>query len=246
MVEMSELLTAAQMRAIEQAAIDSGEVTGLELMERAGRGVVEAIFEEWPELAKTDHRAVVLCGPGNNGGDGFVVARMLAERGWEVEVYLYGDAGKLPPDARVNYERWREMGEVRPACDEQNTGEGVAGCDLMVDAVFGTGLARAVDDPCLWEWFWLFEDGLDLRGSGEVGAPRTVAVDIPSGLSADSGEVIGAEPAHGLRAPRVELTVTFHGLKRGHVLGEGPDLCGRVVVVDIGLGKWAGAAEGLS
>ncbi len=71
---MAELLTAAQMRAIEQAAIDSGEVTGLELMERAGRGVVEAIFEEWPEFAQTSHRAVVLCGPGNNGGDGFVVA----------------------------------------------------------------------------------------------------------------------------------------------------------------------------
>ena len=67
---MTELLTAAQMKAIEQAAIDSGEVTGLELMERAGRGVVEAVFEEWPGLAKTSHKAVVLCGPGNNGGDG--------------------------------------------------------------------------------------------------------------------------------------------------------------------------------
>ena len=76
---MTELLTAAQMRAIEAAAIASGEVTGLELMERAGRGVVEAVFEEWPELQATAHRAVVLCGPGNNGGDGFVVARLLEE-----------------------------------------------------------------------------------------------------------------------------------------------------------------------
>ena len=109
---MTELLTAAQMRAIEQAAIDSGEVTGLELMERAGAGVVEAIFEEWPELATTSHRAVVLCGPGNNGGDGFVVARLLKEWGWQVEVFLYGDEAKLPPDAKVNCERWREMGEV--------------------------------------------------------------------------------------------------------------------------------------
>ena len=78
---MTELLTAAQMKAIEQAAIDSGEVTGLELMERAGRGVVEAIFEEWPELSKTSHKAVVLCGPGNNGGDGFVVARLVERVG---------------------------------------------------------------------------------------------------------------------------------------------------------------------
>ena len=88
---MTELLTAAQMRAIEQAAISSGEVTGLELMERAGRGVVEAILEEWQEMALTTHKAVVLCGPGNNGGDGFVVARLLKDRGWEVEVFLYGD-----------------------------------------------------------------------------------------------------------------------------------------------------------
>src|SRR6056297_3031142 len=109
---MTELLTAAQMRAIEQAAIESGQVTGLELMERAGRGVVEAVFEEWPELAQAPHRAVVLCGPGNNGGDGFVVARLLKAWGWEVEVYLYGDGEKLPPDARVNYERWRAMGDV--------------------------------------------------------------------------------------------------------------------------------------
>ena len=97
---MTELLTAAQMRALEQAAIDGGEVTGLELMERAGRGVVEATFEEWPELRATSHRAVVLCGPGNNGGDGFVVARLLKEWGWEVEVFLYGNAEKLPADAR--------------------------------------------------------------------------------------------------------------------------------------------------
>ena len=110
---MSELLTAAQMRAIEAAAIASGAVTGLELMERAGAGVVAAVLEEWPEMALTSQRAVVLCGPGNNGGDGFVVARLLAGRGWAVEVYLYGDAGKLPPDARVNYERWCEVGEVR-------------------------------------------------------------------------------------------------------------------------------------
>ena len=94
---MTELLTAAQMRAIEAAAIASGEVTGLELMERAGRGVVEAIFEEWPELAQTSHRAVVLCGPGNNGGDGFVVARLLKQWGWEVEVFLYGDPADNPP-----------------------------------------------------------------------------------------------------------------------------------------------------
>ena len=110
---MTELLTAAQMRAIEEAAIASGEVTGLELMERAGRGVVEAILEWRPELATAPHRAVVLCGPGNNGGDGFVVARLLKERGWEVEVFLYGrdpaEIDRLPPDAAENARRWAAM-----------------------------------------------------------------------------------------------------------------------------------------
>ena len=143
---MTELLTAAQMRAIEAAAIASGEVTGLELMERAGRGVVEAIFEEWPELQQTSHRAVVLCGPGNNGGDGFVVARLLKEWGWEVEVFLYGDPEKLPPDARVNYERWCGMGEVRSLelfdpeqySPDLRTGEPTR--TWIIDALFGTGL----------------------------------------------------------------------------------------------------------
>src|SRR6056297_2346399 len=111
---MTELLTAAQMRATEQAAFESGDVTGLELMERAGRGVVTAMFEEWPNLAKAPHKAVVLCGPGNNGGDGFVVARLLKDWGWEVQVFLYGAPAKLPPDAKTNYQRWQEMGQVDP------------------------------------------------------------------------------------------------------------------------------------
>ncbi|MEL7404704.1 MAG: NAD(P)H-hydrate epimerase, partial [Pseudomonadota bacterium] len=137
---MVELLTAAQMRAIEQAAIESGEVTGLELMERAGRAVVEAIFEEWPELAKTSHRAVVLCGPGNNGGDGFVVARLLKEWGWEVEVFLYGDPEKMPPDAKVNYERWLELGSTAKLDQTPLALEEYEKYAVIVDAVFGTGL----------------------------------------------------------------------------------------------------------
>ncbi len=80
---MQNTITSSDMRALEQAAIASGRVTGLELMERAGQGVVEAVFEEWPELAKATHRAVVLCGPGNNGGDGFVVA-CLAPKFWAI------------------------------------------------------------------------------------------------------------------------------------------------------------------
>jgi hydroxyethylthiazole kinase-like uncharacterized protein yjeF len=219
---MTELLTAAQMRAIEQAAIASGEVTGLELMERAGRGVVEAIFEEWPELKATSHRAVVLCGPGNNGGDGFVVARLLKEWGWEVEVFLYGDPERLPPDARVNYERWRGMGEVIHYEGTWENPPSHMNADLVVDALFGTGLTR----PVTASFYLMWPEG-DLRCLPGVG--RVVAVDVPSGLCSDSGRGIGEQVA------LADLTVTFHRAKVGQFLADGPSLCGRVRVADIGL-----------
>ncbi|WP_136442304.1 NAD(P)H-hydrate dehydratase [Pacificoceanicola onchidii] len=218
---MTELLTAAQMRAIEQAAIQSGFVTGLELMERAGQGVVEAVFEEWPELAEGTRRAVVLCGPGNNGGDGFVVARLLKERGWTVEVFLYGEADRLPPDAKVNYERWGALGAVRaPGSD----GVPSVGCtsDLTVDAIFGTGLTRPVSFGEDYAGMALEEDQA-MRES-----TYRVAIDIPSGVCADSGRTLGSPFL-------ANLTVTFHAKKRGHVLGYGPGLCGRLRVADIGI-----------
>ncbi|MFM7443833.1 MAG: NAD(P)H-hydrate epimerase [Tabrizicola sp.] len=211
---MTELLTAAQMRAIEQAAIASGEVTGLELMERAGRGVVEAIFEEWPALKATSHRAVVLCGPGNNGGDGFVVARLLKEWGWEVEDFLYGDPERMPPDARANYERWVGIGEVRDIGTQQwDERPFPIPCDIVVDALFGTGLTRPVDLPVVAL--------LDARYPWAE--HRTVSVDVPSGLCADSGREIGENVV------AADLTVTFHWPRVGHVLGSGPSWCFKVV-----------------
>ncbi|WP_170759348.1 NAD(P)H-hydrate dehydratase [Ruegeria lacuscaerulensis] len=243
---MTELLTAAQMRAIETAAIESGQVTGLELMERAGRGVVEAIFEEWPELAKTSGRAVVLCGPGNNGGDGFVVARLLKEWGWEVEVFLYGDPQKLPQDAKVNYERWE--GRTRDTADLARAE--IQHPDVSIDALFGTGLTRAIEDPGLWELLWAHDDADDaweMRkwGSGtDIVPPRTVAIDLPSGLCSDSGKVLGGVfSQHGRRCARSALTVSFHSNKLGHVLSEAPAYCGRLVVKDIGLGPEVASAE---
>ncbi|UWP93209.1 NAD(P)H-hydrate dehydratase [Aliiroseovarius crassostreae] len=272
---MTELLTAAQMRAIEQAAIDSGEVTGLELMERAGRGVVEAIFAKWPELASEsdeaghggaapdpasglspfvgrndppDHfqealeprdisskrkRAVVLCGPGNNGGDGFVVARLLHLRGWEVEAFLYGDAEKLPPDARMNYERWCALGEVKALVDDVFDGwpEEDDGVDLIIDALFGTGLKR----PFLG--FRHLAMALNYCSSSRElldGLPRVVAVDVPSGLCADSGKWLGDDQPLD-HANLANLTLTFHSEKNGHLLEDGPPSCGTVDIVDIGL-----------
>ena len=256
--KMTELLTSAQMRAIEAAAIASGEVTGLELMERAGRGVVEAVLEEWPELAEGPQRAVVLCGPGNNGGDGFVVARLLKERGWKVEVFLYGTPEKMPPDARVNYERWLGMGEVLPLDDQAAlfdrmmpfVGQKARGQMprkplLVVDALFGIGLKRSIgEDSQSLAMVGVELDDLRFE-AGPI--PRIVSVDVPSGLCADSGRLLrtGDEDQ---RFPEWEvdddprfvafmsdLTVTFHAPKRGHFVAEGPRMCGKLAVVDIGL-----------
>ncbi|MEM7190519.1 MAG: NAD(P)H-hydrate epimerase [Pseudomonadota bacterium] len=222
---MTELLTAAQMRAIEQAAIASGEVTGLELMERAGRGVVEAILEWRPELAETSHRAVVLCGPGNNGGDGFVVARLLKERGWAVEVFLYGDEAKLPPDAAENARRWREMGEILPIDTDAELRNQT---DLLVDALFGIGL-RAGLPRSVEEFFNRIPYRL-------IQNARWAAIDLPSDCCADSGHLIrnSENEVAGFRL-RADLTVTFHTPKVGHALSEGPEHCGALRVVDIGI-----------
>ncbi|MFK5998456.1 MAG: NAD(P)H-hydrate dehydratase [Rhodobacterales bacterium] len=225
---MTELLTAAQMRAIEQAAIDRGQVTGLELMERAGAGVVAAVFKEWPALTKTDHRAVVLCGPGNNGGDGFVVARLLHEWGWQVEVFLYGDEARLPPDAKVNCIRWRQMGAVQPFHQAPKLSDGA---DLFVDGLFGTGLKRPLTGG-LYDW-------VTDRAADPAAALKTVAIDMPSGLCSDSGRELAKNSETMLAA----LTVSFHREKPGHHLKGGAFKCGKVVVVDIGLGSSKSGGE---
>ena len=239
---MTELLTAAQMKAIEAAAIASGQVTGLELMERAGRGVVDAVFAEWPELQAGTFRAVVLCGPGGNGGDGFVVARLLKEWGWQVEVFLYGTPEGMPPDARVNYERWLAMGEVgalvaadllNGAAEEMVEGWENRNRCVIIDALFGTGMVRQIDIGLnsLFQWI-----DMSLYSSYRQ-RYCLVSVDIPSGLSADSGKCLDQTLDQSLdyNAFRAHLTVTFHRAKFGHVLADGPEQCGKLVVADIGL-----------
>lgn len=231
---MAEILTAAQMRAIEAAAIASGRTTGLELMERAGAGVLEAIEETWPSPpeAKT---ALVLCGPGNNGGDGFVVARLLHDRGWAVEVFFFGAPDKLPPDARTNHDRWAALGPVHPLaalleiCEKGPRGR----FSLFIDALFGIGLTR----PLPKDITRIFAP----QAAGRL-ARHALAIDIPSGLCADTGTILGAperppgpSPARDGLAFTADLTVTFHALKRGHVIHHGPRCCGQITVKPIGL-----------
>ncbi|WP_370274915.1 NAD(P)H-hydrate dehydratase [Pararhodobacter marinus] len=223
---MSDLLTSAQMRATERTAIESGDVTGAMLMERAGAGVVDRLVTRFPALEETRSSgrapaALILCGPGNNGGDGYVIARLLRARGWAVRVCALGDPGALPADAARNAGLWLESGSVFPLSDAAR--QLVADPpDLIVDALLGTGLTRPLP-PAVRAALQAVEDA----HAAHPGLVR-VAVDIPSGLCADSGRVLGA-------ACHCDLTVTFHTAKPGHYLQDGATYCSALEIVDIGL-----------
>ena len=197
-----EILTVAQMTAADAAAVAAG-TPSLILMERAGEAVADAI--------RARHRAckvAVLCGPGNNGGDGYVVARLLKRRGWNVWVEAL--APPASEDARAMARRW--SGRVYPL------GAGPT-CDVMVDALFGAGLTRPLDGDAL------------TAARASHGHPAVVAIDVPSGIDGDTGRALGQT------AFRADLTVTFHRRKIGHVLQPGAGACGEVVVADIGLAQ---------
>ena len=196
------LLTVAEMYAADKAAM-AGGVAGEALMEAAGIAVADAV------LALGSSRPVaVLCGPGNNGGDGFVAARHLKAAGWPVRLGLLGDRAALKGDAKINAERWD--GGVEPLSPTV-----LEGAAVVVDALFGAGLARAID-------------GVARDTIAAIGDRHCIAVDVPSGVHGDSGEVLGI-------APRAHTTVTFFRRKPGHVLLPGRIHCGTVRVVDIGI-----------
>ncbi|SMO57431.1 NAD(P)H-hydrate dehydratase [Paracoccus laeviglucosivorans] len=220
MAAHGEVLTTRQMRAIEKAAIASGMVTATQLMERAGASAAQAIAARWPKGGAQALRVLILCGPGNNGGDGYVVARHLSRMGWQPRIVAL--APPVSPEAREMAAAWD--GEVvtfgAPAAP---LGEELA---LCVDALFGTGLTRALAPEIA---------GL-LRGISSAGVP-IAALDLPSGICGDSGRILG-----GTRLPDAGLTVTFHRRKLGHILSDGGQLCGSVVTCDIGLEPWQQAA----
>ena len=204
MIQSREILSVAEMQAADRGAVEAG-TPGLMLMERAGTAVAEAVAARW-----SPRPVLVLCGPGNNGGDGYVVAARLAAAGWPVTVAALNPAG-LSGDAAEAAKGW--SGDVEPLARAGAAGAG----GLVIDALFGTGLARPLDDATQTA----------LRRAASKGAP-VVAVDLPSGLSGDAGRVLGF-------APQAALTVTFHAKKPVHVLEPGRSLCGEVVVADIGI-----------
>src|SRR5438034_9378408 len=202
---MIELLTTAEMAEADRRAIASG-VAGIDLMENAGRAVADAVAERHP----LGSRIVVVAGPGNNGGDGFVAARHLAERGYKVRLLLLGDAGRLQGDAALAALRW--SGPTEPA-----TPGGLMPADAIIDALFGAGLDRPIAGTARALIAAINE------------APAAVhAVDLPSGINGTSGEVMGA-------AVNATETITFFRRKVGHVLLPRRLHCGPTRVADIGI-----------
>jgi hydroxyethylthiazole kinase-like uncharacterized protein yjeF len=199
-----EILTLEQARAADRAAVAQG-AESIALMRRAGQAVASQIVGRW-----TPRPVLVLCGPGANGGDGYVAALALREAGWPVRVASLAPVASLTGDAALAAEAW--AGPVESA-----GGKVFEGVGLIVDALFGAGLSRPLEARVQTL----------LRLAERAGAP-IVAVDLPSGLAGDLGKPLGY-------APQAALTVTFHRKKLAHVLVPGRDLCGEIVVADIGL-----------
>jgi ADP-dependent NAD(P)H-hydrate dehydratase / NAD(P)H-hydrate epimerase len=216
------LVTADEMRRLDHATIEGGHARGVELMERAGAGVVEAMERRYGSLLGL--RVLVLCGTGNNGGDGFVAARRLVARGAAPVVGILGDRSRIRGDAEANLAR---LGELDLPVRTPDTDRALAaliaeqdGWDLALDALLGTG-ARGRPEG-------LIADGVQaLRELDERGT-RVVAVDVPTGVDADTGAIAR-------RAVRADLTVTFGAPKRGHYLYPGRAFVGALEVEDIGL-----------
>jgi hydroxyethylthiazole kinase-like uncharacterized protein yjeF len=197
------------MAAADRLAVAAG-VASLDLMENAGRAVAKAVMERW-----SPRPLVVLAGPGNNGGDGFVAGRLLAQAGWPVRIALAVPREALKGDAAVMVGRW--AGDVVPA-----RAEALQGQEIAIDAVFGAGLSRPVEGPVG-----------DLIVALNASRIPVAAVDIPSGIDGATGQVRGNK-ARGC-AVRAALTVTFFRKKPGHLLMPGREHCGETVVADIGM-----------
>ncbi len=205
------LATAAQMREFERIAIEERRIPSIELMENAAKAVVREILA----LHSGEGAAVTFCGSGNNGGDGLAVARLLLEKGWQVKCVLVGEREKMTPDSREMERRLLEAGgELEEFREERLTD--YLGFDVAVDALFGVGLHSD-----------LRPDAVRAVGCMDC-AQWTVAVDVPSGVHSDTGEILGD-------AVKADVTVTFSLAKQGLFIGKGALHSGRVVVADIGI-----------
>jgi ADP-dependent NAD(P)H-hydrate dehydratase / NAD(P)H-hydrate epimerase len=218
---MVPVLSRAQMRAFDAHAIQQCGVPGLVLMENAGRGATDVLVAELLGGDARGTRPVVVCGSGNNGGDGLVIARHLLVRGASPIVFFAGDAENVSGDARANFDAWRGIGgEIQwlpPGSSLVPLRDAMAAGEVVVDALFGTGLDRAIEG---WR--------ADVVQAINAAPGARFAVDLPSGLDADTGGTLGV-------SVEAKVTATFAHYKLGLLTPSGASLAGKVRVVDIGV-----------
>ncbi|MFH1502277.1 MAG: NAD(P)H-hydrate dehydratase [Candidatus Eisenbacteria bacterium] len=222
-----KLVTRETMRAIDRHCIDVLGIPGLKLMENAGSGTVQFLEREAGPLS--EKRVAVVCGKGNNGGDGFVIARELRARGADVRVFLVGTCDDVEGDARVNLDRLGrgEVAELTDAHDAERLAEDLGVCDVVVDALFGTGFQGEPRGP-----------SAVVIGQMRLSRRPVLAVDVPSGLDATTGVAAG-------ECVRAHWTCTMGFPKRGLFVHPGRTFVGRIHVVDIGVPPEAVEAVGV-
>ena len=214
-----KLYTVDSVRAIDRFAIERLGIPGIELMERAGAGTLAALRERWPEARTLS----AVCGSGNNGGDGYIVARLAHQLGWDVRVYPAAPPASLAGDARIAHERYRQAG----GATLDFIPEDFEATEILVDALLGAGLDRTVTG----HYAAIIEAINRYHGRGlshQDNQRAVVALDIPSGLHADTGMPLG-------QAVKADLTVTMVALKRGLFTGEAPEHCGVIVLDELGI-----------
>jgi len=209
-----KLCTPKQMQNIDRRAIDDLGIPGLELMENAGGAVVDAILEQFGDPA--DKAVTIVCGKGNNGGDGFVVARKLYEQNAIIDLYLIGERESVKGDARTNLIRAEEIGLTVHEIKESEDFEISESTTLIVDAIFGTGFSGDIREPCA---------GIISKINEHYAF--VVAVDAPSGLDGATGEV--SDPT-----VMADITITFGLPKYGQAVYPGKEYCGYLMTADIG------------
>lgn len=218
MITMLPVVTAQQMKQLDRQAIENWGISGLVLMENAGQGVVASLSQELPDFRL--QKFLIICGRGNNGGDGLVVARHLYNRGVRVDCVVLGRIDQLKGDALANARILLNAGfPIQELSDARELTRSIKESSVIVDAIFGTGLTAPPAG--------IYSQAIELINQSSA---YVVSIDIPSGVNADTGELL--EPA-----VRADLTVTMALPKIGLLLYPGKRCCGKVIVVDIGIPK---------
>ncbi|MCF7874337.1 MAG: NAD(P)H-hydrate epimerase [Candidatus Omnitrophica bacterium] len=213
-------ITADQMKRIDKTAIEEFGIPSLILMENAGRGAADIAYNM---LLDKRSKVVCVCGKGNNGGDGFVCARHLINKGINILTFLTCKRDQLKGDAKINFSILEKMNasvyELAKKDDFKNLENEIINSELVIDAIFGIGITGNIREPYFQSIQTINEN-----------KKKVLAIDLPSGLDATEGNVLGA-------CVKADKTATFAAVKTGLVKNQGPGFCGEVIVVDISIPK---------